>query len=158
MRTVHRQLPNLCLVLILVAAGAMGCGQHSRTNPYVQPGASNPWNSPLPSSTSAPPYTPLPPPLGQTTPTTPGLVAPPGATVPPGVAAPNLSIPVPTPIQRPNWNNPGTLQQQRQQANVFDPFANNEVGPEIVGGRPRDFQRPINEAVRAQAFGNPRTP
>jgi hypothetical protein len=61
-------------------------------------------------------------------------------------------------VQGPNWNNPGTLSQQQQRANVFDPFANNEVAPEIVGGRPRDFQKPMSEATRAHGFRDARIP
>jgi hypothetical protein len=48
------------------------------------------------------------------------------------------------PFQRP----PGTLQQQRLNATVHDPYSDQEAGPEIVGGRPRDFQKALAEPVR----------
>lgn len=53
---------------------------------------------------------------------------------------------------------PRTVQQQQLEATQFDPYADNEVGPEIVGARPRDFQRPAAEAVRARGFGDTRWP
>ena len=42
----------------------------------------------------------------------------------------------------------GTLTYQRQNAALHDPYADNELGPEVVGGRPRDFQKPLGEPVR----------
>jgi hypothetical protein len=50
------------------------------------------------------------------------------------------------PFQRP----PGTLQQQRLGAAYHDPYTDQEAGPEVVGGRPRDFQKPLAEPVRSQ--------
>ncbi len=49
---------------------------------------------------------------------------------------------------------PGTLQQQRLGANYHDPYTDQEAGPEVVGGRPRDFQKPLAEAVRSQPKRN----
>ena len=46
---------------------------------------------------------------------------------------------------------PGTMQQQRLNASVYDPYADNDAGPEIVGGRPRDYQKPWSEADRSRA-------
>ena len=50
---------------------------------------------------------------------------------------------------------PGTMQAQQQRATVYDPFADNDAGPEIVGGRPREFQKPLPEPVRARNFDDP---
>jgi hypothetical protein len=50
------------------------------------------------------------------------------------------------PFQRP----PGTLQQQRLGATVHDPYTDQEAGPEVVGGRPRDFQKAQAEPVRSR--------
>ena len=139
-------------VFTLLFVAVAGCSHHSQYNPYVQPGYANPWDTPRAPASAANPA--LPPPMA---PSAPGVTTVP-PTTPPGVVVPNVTAPVPSAgVQGPNWNNPGTLQQQRQQANVFDPFANNEVGPEIVGGRPRDFQKPMSVAVRAQ-FSSPRNP
>ncbi len=52
---------------------------------------------------------------------------------------------------------PGTIQQQRLSASVYDPYADNDAGPEIVGGRPRDYQKPWSEADRSRAADSART-
>jgi len=49
---------------------------------------------------------------------------------------------------RPLLGFPGTMDQQRLNATVHDPYADNDAGPEIVGGRPREFQKPSAEPVR----------
>ena len=54
------------------------------------------------------------------------------------------------------WNRPlrssaGTLDQQRQRASVYDPYSDNDAGPEIVGGRPREFSKPRSEPTRSRA-------
>ena len=49
---------------------------------------------------------------------------------------------------QPNWLHPGSLQSQRYNAIAHDPYADSDAGPEIVGGRPRDFQKPLPEPVR----------
>jgi hypothetical protein len=49
---------------------------------------------------------------------------------------------------------PGTMQQQRLGANYHDPYADQDAGPEVVGGRPRDFQKPLAEAARSQPKRN----
>lgn len=51
-----------------------------------------------------------------------------------------------------------SMGQQQLDATQFDPYADNDVGPEIVGARPRDFQRPASEAVRARGFRDTRWP
>ena len=50
------------------------------------------------------------------------------------------------PFQRP----PATMQQQRLSATIHDPYADADAGPEIVGGRPREFQKPLAEPVRSR--------
>jgi hypothetical protein len=42
------------------------------------------------------------------------------------------------------------MQQQRLSATVHDPYADVDAGPEIVGGRPREFQKPLAEPVRSR--------
>jgi len=55
-------------------------------------------------------------------------------------------------LSRPNWFNPGTIEQQQQRATIHDPYGDNDLGPEIVGGRPRDFERPAAEPARTQPW------
>ena len=61
---------------------------------------------------------------------------------PPGLAMPSNSRIFPN-ITRPNWSFPGTIHQQRTRAVLHDPYADNLMAPEIVGGRPREFARPM---------------
>lgn len=49
---------------------------------------------------------------------------------------------------RPPLGPPGTLQYQRYEATMHDPYPVDDLGPEVVGGRPRDFQEPLPEPVR----------
>lgn len=49
---------------------------------------------------------------------------------------------------RPNLRHPGDLQTQRFNAIAHDPYTDVDAGPEVVGGRPRDFQKPLPEPVR----------
>ena len=46
----------------------------------------------------------------------------------------------------------GTIEKQRFNATVFDPYADNDIAPEIEGGRPKDFQKPLSEPSRSQLF------
>ena len=48
---------------------------------------------------------------------------------------------------------PGTIQQQQLRASVHDPYADPKAGPEVVGGRPREYQKPLPEATRSRFFG-----
>lgn len=49
------------------------------------------------------------------------------------------------------WYKPGSYEQYRlNQAETFDPYPDNKLGPEIVGGRPPGFQKPRNEVMRSQ--------
>ena len=47
---------------------------------------------------------------------------------------------------------PGTIQQQRLRATVHDPYPDRNLGPEVVGGRPREYQQPLPEPVRNRIF------
>ena len=51
---------------------------------------------------------------------------------------------------RPNFGPPGTIGMQRDRAVLHDPFPINDLGPAIVGGRPRGFDLPRAEAVDRQ--------
>lgn len=53
---------------------------------------------------------------------------------------------------RSNWLHPGSEKYQRQQAVLFDPYADNDLGPEVVGVRPREYDKPLSEPQRAQLF------
>ncbi len=45
---------------------------------------------------------------------------------------------------------PGTVQSQRYEAALHDPYPDGDLGPEVIGGRPRDFQKPLAEPVRSR--------
>lgn len=51
-------------------------------------------------------------------------------------------------VQRPSLFHPGNTQQQRFGAMAHDPYYDQDAGPEVVGGRPREFQKPLAEPVR----------
>ncbi len=53
-------------------------------------------------------------------------------------------------IYKPTLLHPGPAPFQRNNALQFDPYPPNDMGPEIVGGRPKDFQKPPNEVTRAR--------
>lgn len=44
----------------------------------------------------------------------------------------------------------GTEERQKYRAAAFDPYPLNDIGPEVVGGRPRGFMNPLPEAKRNQ--------
>ncbi len=46
----------------------------------------------------------------------------------------------------------GTIKQQQYDASVHDPYADEDLGPEVVGSRPRDFQKPFAEPVRSRWY------
>ena len=50
----------------------------------------------------------------------------------------------------PNWGNPGSAQYQQSQAQRFDPYPENEPGPQIVGARPMEYDKPPAEVLRVQ--------
>lgn len=51
-------------------------------------------------------------------------------------------------VGQPNLLHPGPAWRQQRRAAIFDPFADEDVGPEVVGARPRDFQKPIENPDR----------
>ena len=53
-------------------------------------------------------------------------------------------------IERPAWLHPGPAPIQRSRAEAYDPYPDAAASPQIVGGRPRDYDRPMPEALRAQ--------
>lgn len=53
-------------------------------------------------------------------------------------------------IYKPTLLHPGPAPFQRNNAQQFDPYPPNDLGPEIVGGRPKDYQKPPNEVTRAR--------
>ena len=42
----------------------------------------------------------------------------------------------------------GSIDRQKNRAVVFDPYPLNDIGPPIVGGRPREYANPLPEAQR----------
>ncbi|MHB8969293.1 MAG: membrane or secreted protein [Pirellulaceae bacterium] len=46
----------------------------------------------------------------------------------------------------------GSVQKQRSNATMFDPYTDNDIGPEVVGGRPKDYQKPLSETDRSRMF------
>ncbi len=51
-----------------------------------------------------------------------------------------------------NLQPPGTIWQQRNRAVQFDPYPIDHMGPPIVGGRPREFGKPLAEAYDNQLY------
>lgn len=45
---------------------------------------------------------------------------------------------------------PGSAPYQRGVAQQYDPYPETDVAPEIVGGRPREYQQPVAEPARAR--------
>lgn len=45
---------------------------------------------------------------------------------------------------------PGTTKVQRERAQVFDPYPQTAVGPDVDGGRPREYMQPPAEPTRAR--------
>lgn len=50
----------------------------------------------------------------------------------------------------PNWGYQGTALQQQQRAQRFDPYPENNIGPTLTGVRPREYEKPYPEPLRAQ--------
>jgi hypothetical protein len=53
-------------------------------------------------------------------------------------------------VTPPRWLGPGPAAYQQRKAERFDPYADNDIGPTVVGGRPRDFDKPVAEPTRAR--------
>lgn len=45
----------------------------------------------------------------------------------------------------------GTIERQKSRAVVHDPYPLNDIGPEVIGGRPREYYNPQAEPTRAHA-------
>ena len=54
------------------------------------------------------------------------------------------------PTMWPNLFRPGPVGYQRDNATMYDPYGSPHAGPEVVGGRPRDFQQPLTEPRHSQ--------
>jgi len=53
-------------------------------------------------------------------------------------------------VRKPRLYSPGPASYQQYQATQFDPYPPNDMAPPIVGGRPKDFQKPPDEVLRAR--------
>jgi hypothetical protein len=51
-------------------------------------------------------------------------------------------------LAKPNLVHPGSEANQQARARVFEPYPENEPGPPIAGGRPREYQQPTAEVNR----------
>ncbi|TWT41581.1 membrane or secreted protein [Botrimarina hoheduenensis] len=58
-------------------------------------------------------------------------------------------------VKKPSWSNPGNTATQRYEAIYHDPYPLNDVAPEIVGGRPREYQTAVPEVKRSRLFSPP---
>ena len=56
---------------------------------------------------------------------------------------------------RQSITHPGPAAYQRAEAIQHDPYLLDDVGPEVVGARPREYQRPLNEVERARLAASP---
>jgi hypothetical protein len=61
-------------------------------------------------------------------------------------------------IRKPQLLHPGTAPFQRYNAEQFDPYPPDDLGPSISGGRPIDFGTPRNEVTRARQYRNGERP
>ncbi|MBX9789309.1 MAG: hypothetical protein K2Y37_10370 [Pirellulales bacterium] len=52
----------------------------------------------------------------------------------------------------------GPSQIQRERATQFDPYPDQDMGPEVVGGRPLDYNRQIPEVERSRFVGRSAQP
>ena len=53
-------------------------------------------------------------------------------------------------VTPPRLAHPGPAEFQRAEAQQFDPYPENEPGPEVVGSRPREYEKPPAEVLRAR--------
>ena len=52
----------------------------------------------------------------------------------------------------------GDSREQRERATQFDPYPDQDMGPEVVGGRPLDYNRQIPEVERSRFTGGAAQP
>jgi hypothetical protein len=55
-------------------------------------------------------------------------------------------------VRKPQLAHPGPAAYQRANAEVFDPYPENDLAPAIDGGRPREVGPPRNQVERSQQF------
>jgi len=55
-------------------------------------------------------------------------------------------------VRKPALFGPGTAPMQRANAEVFDPYPDPEMGPDVVGSRPREYDKPRDEVRQSQHF------
>ena len=55
-------------------------------------------------------------------------------------------------IERPQLRRPGTIEQQRIRATIFDPYGDPNAAPPIEGARPRGYAQPLTESERSRLF------
>jgi hypothetical protein len=55
-------------------------------------------------------------------------------------------------IRWPRLEGPGSAAMQRNGAEQSDPYSLPDLGPEVVGGRPREFDKPRDEVRRSRQF------
>lgn len=55
-------------------------------------------------------------------------------------------------IRMPDFYHPGSAGYQRANALQFDPYPLDDVAPPVAGARPKEYDRPIPEVERGQAF------
>jgi len=58
-------------------------------------------------------------------------------------------------LARPNLACPGRIELQQARAQQYDPYPENEPGPKIEGGRPREYVKPRDEIIRVRPPFNP---
>jgi energy-converting hydrogenase Eha subunit F len=56
---------------------------------------------------------------------------------------------------KPDWFHPGPAPVQQARAERFDPYPENDIGPPIVGSRPREYQNPVPEVDRGRWMSAP---
>jgi hypothetical protein len=61
-------------------------------------------------------------------------------------------------VSQPSLLHPGPEPVQQARAQRFDPYPSNELGPNVEGGRPRDYQNPPPEILHVQPRVNPAPP
>jgi hypothetical protein len=64
-----------------------------------------------------------------------------------------------SPVSAQRWSGgqfgQGSVERQKSRSVYFDPFPLNDIGPEVVGGRPRGFTDPLPEAKRNELTARP---
>jgi hypothetical protein len=55
-------------------------------------------------------------------------------------------------VRKPQLLHPGPASFQRYNATQFDPYPQNDMGPEMVGARPPDYTLPPDEVKRSRQF------